>query len=696
MSKTLSRRDFLKGAAAGVAGIAAMSVLGACSNADATTAAAAEGATTASGEPTTAGQTAAETTAAKTGAYIPGTYSATAQGIGTVLVTMTFDEEKITDVVLDVSGETAGAGYGQAAAEPLREALMAAQSAEIDGVAGASITSSAVKEAAAKCIAQAKGEIPVETPPAAGESETAAAGWLGEAPEIAESEITETWDTDILIVGAGNGGLCAAAYAAKKGLNFRVIEKGTDPARVRGWYGAIDSEDAAAANEPPVDRAALRNELKRYASGKCNLRVWNTWINESSAMHKFIKDCFAQYLPDATVEVTAGEEAVWPEAQGFYFPVCEHYWSLPDGARVDRQDVFRQIVEQEAGVPIDFQTSLVKLEKNGGRVSGAIVCNLATGSYIRVNAAQGVLLAAGGYPHNSAMMEQLDPLGTAVTTSNVSWPTDTGDGIKAAKWIGAAMQAEAAPVLFDRGIVAPGVDAGYETTAAGDKVFRATEGQFNLGTQPFLKVNRHGLRFTNESGTYDMMPYAAYNQPGHVYASVFDAGMPDDVQRFHTLGCSAATRKNPQGQLDAFEKQIEKGNAFKADTLEELADLMGFSGESKENFLATCARYNELFDKQDDEDFGKPAYRLSALKTAPFYGFWMGACILTTEQGILCNEKAQVVDEAGEPIEGLFVCGDNAGGFFVDNYPCLMPGVAMGRTMTFAIKAIKIASGEEA
>ena len=123
---------------------------------------------------------------------------------------------------------------------------------------------------------------------------------------------------------------------------------------------------------------------------------------------------------------------------------------------------------------------------------------------------------------------------------------------------------------------------------------------------------------------------------------------------------------------------------------------MGFSGESKENFLATCARYNELFDKQDDEDFGKPAYRLSALKTAPFYGFWMGACILTTEQGILCNEKAQVVDEAGEPIEGLFVCGDNAGGFFVDNYPCLMPGVAMGRTMTFAIKAIKIASGEEA
>ena len=257
------------------------------------------------------------------------------------------------------------------------------------------------------------------------------------------------------------------------------------------------------------------------------------------------------------------------------------------------------------------------------------------------------------------------------------------------------MQAEAAPMLFDRGIIAPGIDAGYKVTSTGDKVFPATEGQFNLGTQPFLKVNRDGKRFANESGTYDQMPYAAYNQPGRVYASIFDAGMPEDVQRFHTLGCSAATRKNPQAQLDKFEQQIEKGNAFKADTLEELADKMGFKGEAKENFLATVARYNELYDKQDDEDFGKPAYRLSEIRKAPFYGFWMGACILTTEQGILVNEKAQALDEERKPIEGLFVTGDCTGGFFVDNYPCLMPGIAMGRTMTFAIKAVKVAMGEE-
>ena len=90
----------------------------------------------------------------------------------------------------------------------------------------------------------------------------------------------------------------------------------------------------------------------------------------------------------------------------------------------------------------------------------------------------------------------------------------------------------------------------------------------------------------------------------------------------------------------------------------------------------------------------KLPYHLSKIKKAPFYGFWLGACLLTTEQGILINEKAQAIDENREPIPGLFVTGDCSGGFFVNNYPCLMAGIAMGRTMTFAIKAVKVAFGE--
>lgn len=625
------------------------------------------------------------------GVYTPGTYTATAKGINTITATMTFSADAITDVVLDLSGETPG--YGKDIAEALADALLKAQGSEIDVVSGSTITSKAVMEAANKCIQQAKGEIPVEVI----EKKDAADGpadWLGEAPEIAEADIAETLTTDFLIVGAGNGGMAAAAYAAKQGYDFLVIEKGTTMGKTRHWYGAIDSEDVLATGEPPVDRAALRRELKRYASGKCNMAAFNTWINESAAMHKFIKDCYAKYSPDSVLTLTTGTEAAWPHAEesGFYFPVCEHTWDR----KMDRMKMFEQMCN-EAGHPVLYSTPLVKLERNAeGRVTGAIAQNTDSKAYIRINAAKGVLLAAGGYAFNSAMMEALDPLAVAVTTSNVAWPADTGDAIKAAMWIGGALQAEAAPMLFDRGIVAPGVDAGYVTLPSGDKVFPSEDGQFNLGSQPFLKVNRNGQRFTDESGTYDHMPFSAYNQPGHVYASIFDASMPEDVVRFHTLGCSASTRNNPQGQLNNLAKKAEQGKAVVADTLEELADKMGFTGKAKENFLATVARYNELYDAQEDVDFGKQAYRLSAIRKAPFYGFWMGACILCTLQGILVNEKAEALDTNNQPIPGLYVTGDMAGGFFVDNYPCLMPGIAMGRTMTFALKAVKVAMGEEA
>ena len=163
-----------------------------------------------------------------------------------------------------------------------------------------------------------------------------------------------------------------------------------------------------------------------------------------------------------------------------------------------------------------------------------------------------------------------------------------------------------------------------------------------------------------------------------------------------TIGCSAQTRnggeKYIQGKMD---EAIEAGALFKCDTLDELADKMGFTGAAKDTFLATVERYNELYDKQNDEDFGKPAYRLSAIRTAPFYGCWLGASLLTTEQGIAINEKGQALDTNNQPMEGLYITGDMSGSFFANNYPCLMAGVAMGRTLTYAMKAVKQMAGLE-
>ena len=663
--KSISRRDFLKGALAGSATLAAAGVLGTSAFAE------------------------------EKGTYIPGTYTGKGQGInGEVSVTMTFDTDKITDVVLDVSGETPD--IGQAAAEDLKAMLLDVQGAEIDGVAGATLTSQGVIQAAQKCIAQAKGEAVVEVIQLDQGNEN---DWLGTEPDINEESISETWDTDILIVGAGNGGMCAAAYAAQNGLNFRVIEQNPVVQDTRHWYGAIDSSAAQEAGVT-VNRKKLLSEISRYASGKCNQKVVKTWIEESAAMHDFVSGILESDPYNFVCEFTAGEEARWPESEDstdYMFPEQEHNYRASESEYgKDRNEVFLEYI-QGLGYDVDFNTSLVKLEKDDtGRVTG-IIAQKASGEFIRINAAKGVLLACGGYPGNPYMMEQLDPLGTSVTTACSFSPADKGMGIRAAVWAGATLDKEAAPMLFDRGLVAPGVDGGYveNASAFGGKEFPGTVRQYNPGTQPFLKVNRRGERFANESSPYNDIVYAAAQQPGRVYAQIHDANYWEDIQRFHTIGCSAQSRNIPGYMEGMLEQHTEAGLIMKADTLEELADKLGFEGEAKETFLATVERYNELYDKQSDDDFGKMAPRLSEIRTAPFYGCWLGASLLTTEQGIAINENTQALDENREPIPGLYITGDMSGSFFANNYPCLMPGIACGRTLTFAIKAIKQMGGLE-
>ena len=638
-------------------------------------------------------------TSGAAGQYIPGTYEGTAEGISsTVKVTMTFSDSAVTDVVVDTSGETAS--FGAAAADELREQLLAAGSAEIDGVSGSTITSDAVMKAAKSCYAQAKGEAVVSSVqlPTGDEND-----WLGKEPDIDEAAITETVDTDILIVGAGNGGMFAAAYAAANGLNFRVIEQNANVQDTRHWYGAVDSAAAKEAGEPATDKAKLLSEISRYASGKCDQRVVKTWINESAAMHDFMRSILEDKY-GWVCDFTSGSEAAWPAENAehntdYLYPVQEHnYMASESASGTPRNELLLQYI-QELGYDVDFKTSLAKLEKNSeGRITGIIAQSTEDDHFIRYNANKGVLLACGGFPGNPYMMEQLDPLGTSVTTACSYSPADKGYGIRAAVWAGANLDKEAAPMLFDRGIVAPGVDGGYvdSDSAFGGKAFPGKIRQYNPGTQPFLKVNRNGERFANESCPYNDVVYAAAHQPGRVYAQICDANILEDAKRFHTIGCSAQTRnggeKYIQGKMD---EAIEAGALFKCDTLDELADKMGFTGAAKDTFLATVERYNELYDKQNDEDFGKPAYRLSAIRTAPFYGCWLGASLLTTEQGIAINEKGQALDTNNQPMEGLYITGDMSGSFFANNYPCLMAGVAMGRTLTYAMKAVKQMAGLE-
>lgn len=562
---------------------------------------------------------------------------------------------------------------------------------------GAAAASALAAMGLAGCAPKAAGETADAAVAEDGEAlASTGADWLGSAPEVAESDIVETRDCDLLIVGAGNGGMAAAAYACDQGIDFIICEKGETVGATRHWLAALGTRPFKEQGIE-VDRQRLLGEIIRYSQGNCDQRLIRMWMDESNDMFEFVDGIMA----GAGAHVVADEYEM-PGGMGgtpFYTPPFEHHYVDDNGGReFDERNVLFEKHLGAAGKEVTFGHELVKLvREDGGRVTGAIF-NTKDG-YVQINAAKGVLLTTGGYAANPEMLTALSPITVASVTALGYNQNNTGGGIKAALWAGAVKDITSATMIFDRGLVAPGTVAGYteESVAAGMPQFPGN-GQFGTGTQPFLKVNLRGERFANESADYDYLPHAAAQQPGGVYVSVWDGNYGEDVQRFHTLGCSAGARnralgvKREDGSYDLeklFEKELGDGRLQKADTLEELADKLGFDADAKATFLAECERYNELFDAQEDPDFGKEAYRLSELRTPPFFGATLGGTLLTTIDGIRINKDCQALDAEGNPIEGLYAAGDCSGSVFSGCYPDQLHGFACGRTMTEAIHVVK-------
>jgi len=659
MEKSFSRRDLMKGLAAGAVSTAAMGIFH-------------------------TGVSAEESTSAAGNLYTPGTYTASANGHGGIVtVTMTFDESSILDVTIDASGETESIGVP--AAEKLAEKILNAQSSLVDGVSGATETSGAVQAAAANCIYQASNGGIVENVAASAEDTSASVSntdWLGSAPEISEDEILETVNTEVLVVGAGNAGLMTAARAAGNGANVLVIEKSISSMNERHWLGAVGTEEANAANID-IDKNKLAAELCRYASHRCDESLIRLWINHSGEAIDWYYSIVKQYNPDVSLHME------WDVGQGghdtYYVPPVMHNF----------QDNTEENYYSEAtasyglsiltsyaldnGAEIRYETPLVKLEQNSdGRVTGAIAQN-PDGSYIRINASKGVALCCGGYAYNKEMLAALNPDAYLSTVEADASSLNTGDGIKAAMWIGADKDPDPTAMLFDRGVIAPG-----ETSDGNwDK-----SGYFHLGSQPWLKVNLNGKRFCNESVPYDFILHAAYMEPGHLYNTIYDSNWMEQVKQFQQIGCARIEPSESGGKLQIFSYEAEQGLLGgleeagliqSADTLEELAEKLDIPVDT---FVATVERYNELCEKGEDEDFGKEAYRLLPVNTPPYYGCRQGASLLCTLDGLRINTEMQVLDSDGSPIEGLYAAGDCSGGFFAHNYPEYIVGVAVGRTLT--------------
>lgn len=530
---------------------------------------------------------------------------------------------------------------------------------------------------------------PVKPQPAA-EVLQAREVWLGEEPEVKESDIVAEETTELLIIGAGNAGMVAAATASDLGLDFIVAEKETCVGDTREYLGAPNSKFTLEAADP-VDEMKLLNEMTRYASGRVDQRVIKTWLSEGKELIEWLEPIMTAQGKELAVTPMDGRHAAG--GTDYYVPTLEHFF-LPTYEYPMRNDILEWHI-QEAGHEVRYRHELVRLEHADNKVTGAVFRT--EEGMKRITATKGTLLATGGYAANPNMVQALLPLVERCCTASSFSLRCNGYGLRAGLWAGGVKDVNGAPMIFDRGAVAPGVDCGYRTSSDGTQHFPGTVYQLNIGSQPFLKVNRRGERFVNESLPYDTLCNAAGYQPGGVWCQVFDGNATDDILRFDTTGCAAYTTAFVEMGMpldDFIAMDGGTGLMCKADTLEELAAMLGFEGEDAERFLATIDRYNELAESGEDADFGKEPHRLSSISQAPFYGCWYGGSLLTTLDGLRIDKDMRVLTANDEVIEGLYAAGDVSGCFFSDNYPEYLVACACGRTCTEGRHVARLLAGD--
>ena len=689
MSEKISRRNFLRTATLGAA---AAGLLAGCGNNAAS------------------GSTAASTAA---GTYTAGTYSATATGINTttpVTVTMTFSADAITDVQIDVANETKG--YGADIADEMVKKILDAQSSEVDGHSGATITSGAIKKAAESCINQAKGV--AVAPTEASKAETVVPDGLTteevESSVVELGDITpdETKDFDVVVVGAGAAGVPAAGWAAELGGHVALLQKQSIVVSQGNCGSAIIKSKSTEAGKKMwvhmtnglCDWRADTSLLNAYVENSEEALMWylnragltdqteygdgslvDSVKDPSSLLHNDEKEIFA-YM--CTSQDLTG---VWKDRMDTYDFGDEHCyffapWIGPKPKNVG--DVLATVLEnvqaKNSNLEAFFNTPAVKLVHENGKVTGVIAKD-ENGKYIQFNASKGVILACGGYSGNETMMNALQPQSVEQTCINYSKPGAKGDGIKACLWAGAIMDQTHTSMIFDRGAIKPDQVGEYGKANDGALVW--------MGRQPFLKVNLNGERFMNEYMPYDLVLHAAASQPYHTYCTVWDSKYPEDVERFATHGCSrlyphvnGTAPVFPIEYIEGMNADLQdQGYIVQADTVEELADKLGLP---KDTFAATVDRYNELAAKGEDEHYGKEDYRLSTLSEAPFYGVRQsGGYLICTMDGIQIDDNMHALDHDFKAIPGLYVIGDMSGNYFSGSYPCLMAGAAAGRSATF-------------
>lgn len=565
------------------------------------------------------------------GIYKPGTYTATEPGYNKenpIEVQVTLSENKIESVEILSHGETEG--IGSVAVEKLPERILETQSADVDIVSTATMSSNAILAAVKKILDEnSTGKAPAAT---------------GE--KTSEETAAKDYDVDVVVVGAGGAGMAAAIEASANGKSVLILEKGEmtggNTTRATGGMNAAKTvyQDAnefdqgakdaiekklATVDEKYPELKELANTVKaELASYEANPTGYfdstNLFLLDTLVGGKNLND---YDLAKTLVENSAGA-IEWLKTYGMELTDVAAF----GGASVKRihrptengksVSVGAYLVPkltakvEEKNIEILFNTPATELiEKDG-----AIVGVKAGDSTIN---AKSVVLATGGFGANLDKVVELKPDLKGFVSTNAS--TITGDGI----WMAEAVGADTVDMAEIQ--IHPTVE---QKTAS-----LITEGVRGDGA---ILVNQDGVRFIDEVGTRDVVSAAEIAQPGGYAYLIFDKNMVDK-----------------SGPLQGY---ISKGFTEEGATIEELAEKIKIDPATLAETLNT---WNESVKNKKDDAFGRTSFT-EEIATAPYYSIKLSPGIHHTMGGLKINTNAEVLNKEGQPIKNLYAAGEVTGG----------------------------------
>ncbi len=489
-------------------------------------------------------------------------------------------------------------------------------------------------------------------PCAAGEGEIAFV-----ADPIPADEIVATHDVDVVVCGLGHAGTLAALSCAEHGLNTVAVEKrgianvcsatigGTNSKLHQYWGVSFDEKEWL---EDAMTDCGFRGNIdlyKRYLACNGEAVDWYVGHFEGKTEEDFPLTFAAGDFPDFRDPYdTTSLSRSWNTSLNLPYTAGEMAELLP------------QWIEA-AGAEIRWETPACQLvTDDSGAVTGVIVKG--ADGYEQYNCAKGVVLATGGYGFN---LEKLQRCCRPRDLALCGWMSpstgNTGDGHEMAVAIGAIEDEYPHPLMLDP-----------------------------QQLMPFLRVNKLGKRYTPEYEPYNHLACAIQAQPGACDYYIVDGDIANKIDAIWTPSSSC------YGPKEVWVAAATSENALKADTLEELAELMGVPADA---FVETINHWNEMCDAGEDTDYHFPGSMMAKIDTPPYYATLEGAEALSTAGGLQVDIHSRVLDSNFEPIPGLFAIGLTSGGMFNNTYPHNLNCLSHTRNCTFGYLVGKYLSGDE-